>query len=514
MPSFFKFLRGLIWAKDSSATTFSAGVKAWAKYEKTRELRYLEQAVQNHQAALDARVSGHPGRAESLYHTAMALWAQCELGAVTRETATIVISYYDEALRLLPPVDKAGHRAIIHNNLGLVYFRLFRLGEENPEAFPDIGPNLIKAIENHRSALKLKAERDDPNRPTSLINLSIALIQKDNEADLTHAITYLGEAVELCNAKASDRPSLILALNSLAEAHDGRYYHSGDVTDVVGQVDALRRVLDLLTAEGKGRLIPLLNLTNGLWRLCEQQPDRGDDLEEAVRRGQEALKLSDRSDKITHFNVLITLADVLFTRYTQINQKRVTDLDQAIQYYREAIDPDPGEGRDPVLYSSLASAIYVRCQDFGEVDGVTLEHAFSYNLEALHACPQNDPLYLKIRNDLGSIYLAQHKNSGQEGDLAKGVPSSDDTVAPPPDEQDYAHFTEAFKDAKWIFQDRRGGHSEASDETVSTKSHSRSRAGSVRSLASSVSGRSMARSVSRSSTRQLSLSQPPLPTLK
>ena len=513
MPSIFKFLRDLIWAKDASDASFSAGVKAWVKYEKTRELRYLEKAIQNHQAALDARVSGHPGRAESLYHTAMALWAQCQLGAVTKENATIVISYYEEALRLLPPVDKAGHRAIVHNNLGLVYFRLFRLGEENPEGFPDIGPNLDKAIENHRSALKLKAERDDPNRPTSLINLSIALIQKDSEADLTHAITYLGEAVELCTAKASDHHSLILALNSLAEAHDGRYYHSGDVNDVVGQVDALRKVLDLLTDEGKGRLIPLLNLTNGLWRLCEQQPDRGDDLDEAVRCGQEALKISDKSDEVTHLNVLLTLADVLFTRYTQIDQKSVTDLDQAIQYYREAIDPDPGEGPDPVLYSSLASAIYVRCQDFGEVEGVTLEHAFSYGLEALHSCPQDDPLYPKIRNDLGIIYSAQLKNSGEEGDPAKGVPSSEDTVPPcPPNEQDYAHFTEAFKDAKWIFQDRRGG-SEASDETVSTKSHSRSRAGSVRSLASRVSARSMARSVSRSSTRQLSLSQPPLPML-
>ena len=39
--------------------------------------------------------------------------------------------------------------------------------------------------------------------------------------------------------KASNRHSLILALNSLAEADDGRYYHSGDVNDVVGQVDAL-----------------------------------------------------------------------------------------------------------------------------------------------------------------------------------------------------------------------------------------------------------------------------------
>jgi len=511
MPSIFKFFRNLFWAKDAS--DFSAGVKAWVKYEKTHELRYLEKAVQNHQAALDARASGHPGRAESLYHTAMALWAQCELGAVTKENATIVISYYDEALRLLPPVGKAGHRAIVHNNLGLVYFRLFRLGEENPEVFPDIGPNLDKAIENHRSALKLKAERDDPNRPTSLINLSIALIEKDNEADLTHAITYLGEAVELCNAKTSDHYSLILALNSLAEAYDSCYYHSGDVKDVVGQVDALRKVLDLLTGEGKGRLIPLLNLMNGLWRLCEQQPDRSDDLDEAVRRGQEALTLSDKSDKITHFNVLLTLADVLFTRYTQFNQKGVTDLDQAIQYYREAIDPDPGDGPDPVLYSSLASAIYVRCQDFGEVDGVTLQHAFSYSLEALHSCPQGDPLYLKIRNDLGSIYTAQLKNSGQEGDPAKGIPSSEDTVPScPPDNQDYAHFTEAFKDAKWIFQDRRGAHSEASDETVSTKSHSRSRAGSVRSLASNVSGRSMTRGVSRSSTRQLSLSQPPVPT--
>ena len=392
MPSIFKFLRDLIWAKDASDTSFSAGVKVWVKYEKTRKFQYLEKAIQNHQAALDAHVSGHPGRAESLYHTAMALWAQCQLGAIMKENTTIVILYYEEALRLLPLVDKAGHWAIIHNNLGLVYFRLFHLGEENPEGFPDIGPNLDKAIKNHWSTLYLKAERDDPNRPTSLINLSIALIQKDSEADLIHAITYLGEAVELCTAKASNRPPLILALNSLAEVHNGRYYHSGDVNDVVGQVDAVLKVLDLLTDEGKGRLILLLNLTNSLWRLCEQQPDRGHDLDEAVHRGQVTLKLSDKSDKVTHFNVLHTLADVLFTRYTQITQKGITDLDQAIQYYCEAIDPDPGEGPGPVLYSSLASAIYVCCQDFREMEGVTLEHTFSYSLEALHSCPQDDPL--------------------------------------------------------------------------------------------------------------------------
>ena len=121
-----------------------------------------------------------------------------------------------------------------------------------------------------------------------------------------------------------------------------------------------------------------------------------------------------------------------------MDQKSVTNLDQAIQYYHEAINPDPGEGPDPVLYSSLASAIYVCCQDFVEVDGVTLEHTFSYRLNPLHSCPQDDPLYLKIRNDLGSIHSAQLKNSGDEGDLAKGVLSSEDTIPTcPPDNEDY-----------------------------------------------------------------------------
>ena len=183
MSSILKFLRDLFCCrrcctKDPSDALFAAGVEEWKKYEETRDSHDLAEAVRNHQAALDIRVPDHPRRPESLLHTAMALWAQCQ-GAVTKECAVTVITYYDEALRLLlDKPDKLGHRATVYTNLGAVYFTLFLLGKEDPEALPATGSNIDKAIENHRSALQLRPAKDDPNRPISLINLSIALIQK------------------------------------------------------------------------------------------------------------------------------------------------------------------------------------------------------------------------------------------------------------------------------------------------------------------------------------------------
>jgi tetratricopeptide (TPR) repeat protein len=460
MTSILKFLRGLCCCcctKDPSDALFAAGVEAWKKYEETRESQYLTEAVTNHQAALDIRVPDHPRRPDSLLHTAMALWEQCQ-GAVTKESSSTVIAYYDEALRLLPnKSDKHGRRATIHTNLGTVYFTHFRLGKVDPEAFPATDSNIGKAIGNYRSALQLRPTKKEPDRPISLINLSIALIQKDSKDDLMNAMVYLREAIELCATKSTRRPLLLFSLNNLAQACDSHYHYSEDINDVVEKVEVLRRVLNL-TDEGKGRLVPLVNLTNALWRLCEIEPGRSNDLNEAVLRGREALKLSDASEKVIHVKALTTLANVLSARYDQISPKTVTDLDEAIQYYREAIDPDPENGPDFILCSSLASAISIRCRDFEEVEGTKLEDAISYNQEALHTCPTDDPLYLRIQNNLGSVYLTRFNKLGAEGDLIKGIQAYEDVVSRcPHDNEHFTDYQETLTDAKGALKDKRAG---------------------------------------------------------
>lgn len=463
MSSILEFLRDLCCCccgtKDPSDALFAAGVEAWRKYEETGELQQLAEAVRNYQEALNLRLQDHPRRPESLLHTAMALWAQCH-GAVTKESSSTVIAYYDEALRLLP--DKLESRATVYTNLGMVYLTLFRLGKENPEAFPATGSNLGKAIENYQSALQLRPTKNDPNRPISLINLSIALVEKDSKDDLMNAIINLREAVELCTTKPTNRRLLLSSLNNLAQAYDRHYNYSEDIRDVVEKVAVLRRVVDL-TDEGKGRLVPLINLTNALWRLCGIEHQRRNDLDEAVLHGQKALKLSDASNKATHVKALTTLANVLSARYEQISPKNVKDLDQAIQCYRAAIDPDPEYGPDPILCSSLASAISIRCQDFEEVEGATLEDAISYNQDALHTCPDDDPLYLRIQNNLGCIYLTQFNKSesGAEGYLVKAIQAYEDVVSHCRDDNDdLADYQKSLKDAKGALQHKREGRTD------------------------------------------------------
>ena len=490
MPSILKHLRDLCCCcctKDLSDALFAAGVKAWKKYKETGEAQDLAEAVRNHQAALDIRVPDHPRRSESLLHTAMALWAQCQ-GAVTKENSSTVIAYYDEALSLLPDKRRA-RRATVYTNLGTVYFTLFRLEKEDSEAFPATGSNIGKAIENYRYALNLRPTKQDSDRPISLINLSMALVQKDSKDDFMNAIIYLREATELCTTlpalrllfflsfnhlgqPPTSRPLLLLSLDRLAQAYDSHYHYSEDINDVVEKVVVLRRILDL-TDEGKGRLVPLVNLTNALWRHCEIKPGRRNDLDEAVLRGREALKLSDGSNNHIHVKVLTTLANVLSARYVQISPKNVIDLDQAIQYYREAIDPDPEDGPDPILCSSLASAIYIRCRDFEEVEGMTLGDAISYNQEALHACPKGDPLYLKIQNNLGCVYLTQFNKWGREGDLVKGIQAYQDVVSHCPDDNvDCADYRKSLEDAKGALQSKREGRTDKISLNIRHKSTS------------------------------------------
>ena len=113
MPSILETLRNCIPTRDPSRALFSAGVKAWKQYEEMCQLRYLKEAVQNHQAALDVHISGHPLRSKSLFNTAMVLWAHCQ-GAVTKESSSTVIAYYNEALLLFS--GKLGRRATIYAN--------------------------------------------------------------------------------------------------------------------------------------------------------------------------------------------------------------------------------------------------------------------------------------------------------------------------------------------------------------------------------------------------------------
>ena len=449
--------------RDTSDALFAAGVEAWKKYEETYESQYLAEAVQNHQAALDIRVPDHPRRPESLWHTAMALWAHCQ-GAVSEENSSTVIAYYDEALLLLSDKPgKLGSRANISTNLGMVYLTLFRLGKENPEAFPAAGSNIDKAINNYRSALRLRRAKNDPDRPTSLINLGIALVQKDSKDYLMNAIINLREAVELCTRKpTANRRLLLLAFNNLAQAYDGYYRYSKDMGDVFEKVSVLQRVL-YLTDEGKGRLVPLVNLMNARWRLYELGHSQNNHLAGAVLCGREPLKLSDASFKIPHVISLITHADFTFAHYFQTNLKDVTHLDEAIRYYRKAInhghggslDPDTRDGSNPVLFSSLASAIYIRCQDFEEVEGATLEDAISYCQEALHSFPKVGRLYLKIQTNLGSIYLTRFNKLGAEGDLVKAIQAYEDVVSHCPDvDDDFTFYQEALEHLKRALQEQ------------------------------------------------------------
>lgn len=218
---------------------------------------------------------------------------------------------------------------------------------------------------------------------------------------------------------------------------------------------------------------------NALWRRCEIEPGRSNDLDEAVLRGREALELSDGSDKVIHTKALVTLANVLSARYDQKSPKNVTDLDQAIQYYREAIDPDPEDGPDSMLCSRLASAIHIRCEDFEEAEGMTLEDAISYYQEALHTCPTDDPLYLRIQTNLGNIYVTQFNMSEAEDVLIKGIEAYEDVVSHcPHDHDDFTPYQETLKDARRALQDKREGRT---DKPITRRQSTSSTSGTTRS---------------------------------
>ena len=418
MPSISGFLRDHIWVRKSSDAAFAAGVEAWKKFQETHEQRYLREAVQNHQAALEIRVSGHPGRGESLCCIAVARWAQCQIGAVTKKDSSEVISYCDEALRLLPTMDKTRDRALVHNTLGLVYFSSFCLEKIIPDNFVVASTNLDKAIGNHRSAVELTPAGDDLNCPKFLSDLSQALIERGGKADSMEAITFLRELVGL----RTSHHQLLFSLDTLARAYRCHYYYSKDIGDLVETIGLLRRVLDLTTGEVSVQVQVnlLLRLAKALCILCKIEPSRRDDLNEAVRHCLQALKQSDKSNNV-HVDILVTLANVLSVRYTQSNPKNITDLDQVIQYYREAIHSGSNEGPDPVLWGSLAFATYTRWRDFGEADGVTVEGAITCYRTALAACPTGNPLHLKIQKILDKICMIQSKTLREKGILTKGT---------------------------------------------------------------------------------------------
>ena len=67
---------------------------------------------------------------------------------------------------------------------------------------------------------------------------------------------------------------------------------------------------------------------------------------------------------------------------------------------------------------------------FEEVEGATLEDAIYYNQDALHTCSKDDPLCLKIQNNLGSIYLTQFNEPGvADHNLIKGIHAFQDVVS-------------------------------------------------------------------------------------
>ncbi|MFH0519320.1 CHAT domain-containing protein [Streptomyces sp. M41] len=200
------------------------------------------------------------------------------------------------------------------------------------------------------------------------------------------AITLLARAAD---ALPPDHVSRGVLMAKQGVAHQRRFVHTGDLSDLTGAVEAGRRALDALPADHRDRPRYLSNAAGAHLNRWQMEPDPDPaDLEAAVALGEEAVRCLPPA-YVFRGAVTANLAGALMARFERAEHPEPADLERAIALGREGLtDPGYSAERHSVLHN-LARMLRVRFERQGERGD--LEESLRYADEAVARCAQRDP---------------------------------------------------------------------------------------------------------------------------
>ncbi|KAJ6579386.1 CHAT domain-containing protein [Mycena sp. CBHHK59/15] len=355
-------------------------------FVQSKDLQYLDKAVETLRSAESQILWGHPKRGFIANNLALALSYrfQWQSGAV---------GDLDSAIELYPARDP--DRCPSMTNLAIDLHRRFRKTGD--------ATDLDSSIELHSP---------HPDHIFSLTHLATVLHERfknrGSTADLDRSIELRHEALTL-------RPDPS-TMNHLAKGLQEKFQLRGDMADLDNAIELHRRAIALCPTLPADRC----SFTSDLAVALQQRFDHsGDavDLDSAIELHYQARALCPDAF-LDADSLLSNLGIALRQRFSQ--RRDMADLDSAIQLQREALvlQPDPHPGYS-ASRNQLALALRERFEHGGDL--ADLDDAIALHREAADGVPGTHPSRRAYLGNLGNVLHARFKKRGDPADLDSAI---------------------------------------------------------------------------------------------
>ncbi|KAJ7272341.1 CHAT domain-containing protein, partial [Mycena rebaudengoi] len=383
------------------------GVSFGERYRRSGDVKDLEAALQNQQAAVEKTPKGHPDLAEHLQYLGGSLGDRYRRSGDVKDLEA-ALHNFEAAVEQTPQghPDLAGRL----QSLGVSFRdRYQRLGEVK---------DLEAALQNNQAAVE-QTPQGHPGLARRLQSLGVSLRDQYRRSgdvrDLEAALHNYQAAVE---QTPQGHPDLARHLQSLGVSFGDRYQRSGDVKDLEAALHNFQAAVEQ-TPKGHpdlaGRL-QSLGVSFG-----DQYRRSGDvkDLDAALHNYQAAVEQTpqghpDLAGRLQYLGV--SLGD----RYHQSGD--VKDLDAALHNYQAAVEQTPKGHPD------LAGRLHYLGVSFGDRypisgDVKDLDAALHNIQAAVEQTPQGHPDLAGHLQQLGMLFRDRYQRSGDVKDLEAALSS-------------------------------------------------------------------------------------------
>ncbi|KAF5341771.1 hypothetical protein D9611_002109 [Ephemerocybe angulata] len=387
---------------DLPPTLSQLGILYTDSFERTGNVSDIDQAVSAGQKGVALTPNGSrylPARLSSLGNSFLKRYERTGRPSDIEEA----ISTQRKALTLLP----RGHEleSAILNNLGNSLVLCSGSGG-------DPSTKLDEGISALRRAVKLTPE-GDPELPMRLSNLGNALryrfLQTGNPVDITEAISAQQRAITLTPEGHSSLPTL---LHNLGTSSSCRFDRTGQLTDINEGIETQRKAIDLIP---KGH--PDLPLRLADFALSYKNrffiSGNPSDLDNAIAKLQQAIKLMPPGH--TGLTTMLHNLGQCFSRRFD-HTKSAADIAEAVSAQREVVKLTlKGDPRLPGRLSNLATSLLQRSHWSRDISGI--DEAISLQREAMNLTPEGHVTLPNLHENLAILYKARYSLTGTTGDL-------------------------------------------------------------------------------------------------
>ena len=371
-----------------------------AKFEVTREIEDLEEAIKISREVLEITPTDHNDKSLRLHNLSQQLYSLAEESRL-KEDLEEAISAYRKAIDATADDDSSRVQRL--SNLGVA----LQHRHEMTKSIDDIA----EAMKIQEEAVATCPERD-PILPSLLHNLSMSLYIRYRSLrsmdDLDRAI-QLSEKAVLGNADGIANKGSYLALHGMCLM--SRATRVGNIKDLEEGIQLNEQALEIIPGQPSW----LHNRAAGLQDKFKRTGSL-EDLEpalDAMRTAEAAIS----EGLPTKFQCQQSLAVLLHDRYTRLGS--MEDIQEGIQILRNGIIVHKDDSTLPLALSTLAELVYCRYRQTDASDD--LQEAILVADRALNLTPEHDPNRLYRLNNLLVYRDRRFRLSGNQEDLEESL---------------------------------------------------------------------------------------------